>query len=459
MIETPLPPGPRGLPLLGSAHCLIKDTHLAIDRIAQQHGDVCLMRIGQIPTVVISHPAILREAFNKPEFSDRQVSRSVAALTGRQSVAATEYGELWTQIQEALQRALSQQKAGAAMSDTRIANALQQMLGKITRRAETGEPVNVFPLIDDAIWDLSFAMVFGDEPSEPSEYRSLKGALRQDTLWRLQTSTQLGLGDLIPALSFVPDPGVRKARRLREASHNTLSTLSEIVRRRHSVGQAEPSCIMEAMLEPGNALPQAAIEATCAELLVAANPMSPVLKWWLTILANRPEVQRAVREELESHAEADACLPDAADLTYTASCFDETMRYRTTAALAVPHRTTADAELGGFRIPKGAQILANIHGIHHDQRFWTEPYTYRPDRFLTQGHSTPRPEAFMPFGVGIRTCTGAQLAHQIAWTLGIQMVRLLTFSPPGNQPLSESEVFGLTVSPTDQMLEVGVNQK
>ncbi len=64
-------PGPRGLPIFGSLFSIRNDTHLAIDLIAKQYGDICSMRFGSVPTVVISHPDLLKEAFDKTELADR----------------------------------------------------------------------------------------------------------------------------------------------------------------------------------------------------------------------------------------------------------------------------------------------------------------------------------------------------------------------------------------------------
>ena len=46
-------------------HCSVFgiSPHLAIHQIAKRYGDVCLVRLGNVPTVIISHPDLLREAF------------------------------------------------------------------------------------------------------------------------------------------------------------------------------------------------------------------------------------------------------------------------------------------------------------------------------------------------------------------------------------------------------------
>ncbi len=89
----PLPPGPRELPVLGSITKIARDTHRAINEIAQQWGDVCMIRVGNIPTVIISNPKILHDAFSRPEFNDRWVSRTFEIMTERESVSMPPMGQ------------------------------------------------------------------------------------------------------------------------------------------------------------------------------------------------------------------------------------------------------------------------------------------------------------------------------------------------------------------------------
>ena len=94
----PLPPGPRGLPVLGSLPALRHDPHIALDRIAQQYGDVCLLRMGSVSVALISHPDTLREAFEKASLTSRWPTAGLTALTNGESLAIAPYGEHWLRL-------------------------------------------------------------------------------------------------------------------------------------------------------------------------------------------------------------------------------------------------------------------------------------------------------------------------------------------------------------------------
>jgi len=62
-------------------------------------------------------------------------------------------------------------------------------------------------------------------------------------------------------------------------------------------------------------------------------------------------------------------------------------------------------------IPKGAQVIPLLHAVHMDPELWPEPERFHPERFLSEdGQSVIKPDCFIPFGVGRRSCPGDTLA-------------------------------------------------
>ncbi|KAL2514388.1 Cytochrome [Forsythia ovata] len=49
-----LPPGPRGVPILGHLHMLGKNPHQDLHRIAQIHGPIMYMQFGFVPNIIVS---------------------------------------------------------------------------------------------------------------------------------------------------------------------------------------------------------------------------------------------------------------------------------------------------------------------------------------------------------------------------------------------------------------------
>lgn len=77
-----------------------------------------------------------------------------------------------------------------------------------------------------------------------------------------------------------------------------------------------------------------------------------------------PDVQRRARQELDTVVGRDR-LPslldrEAGQLPYLEAVVKETLRWNSVAPLGAPHVCTEEDQYRGYRIPKGAIIMANI---------------------------------------------------------------------------------------------------
>lgn len=80
--------------------------------------------------------------------------------------------------------------------------------------------------------------------------------------------------------------------------------------------------------------------------------------------------------------------------------------------IATIRRAKSDVELGGYQIPRGTEILVPILAVHHDQAIWgNDANEFNPGRF-SEGvaRAAKHPVGFIPFGLGVRTCIGQNLA-------------------------------------------------
>lgn len=71
----PLPPGPRGIPLLGSLPFLDPELHSYFAGLAKAYGPILSMKLGTKLAVVISSPALAREVLREQDktFANRDV--------------------------------------------------------------------------------------------------------------------------------------------------------------------------------------------------------------------------------------------------------------------------------------------------------------------------------------------------------------------------------------------------
>ena len=458
-----LPPGPRGLPVFGSLLEIRHDTHLAIDRLARRYGDICLLRFGSVPTVIISQPDLLQEAFGKTVLADRWVSEIMDTLSGQKDLVLAPYGEHWRQMQRFANRELLSARNIDNVREQHIEQVVNDLVALMAENGDAGTLVSPPVMTARSNSTLMFRSIFGQPEDATEEFEQQREALLDYINWIFGSATATNLADYIPWLKFLPNNALKEAVRQAEIGGEIIRALVEAARNRPGLDLSAPTCLVEVMLARQDAgeITEEMTWDLCMDLLIAGTDTSAqTVNWFLLLLANRPEIQAKVHEELDRVIGDDA-LPTVEDRTrlpYTFACLAESMRYRTIGPLGLPHRASEDTEIGGYLIPAGTQVLGNIYSIHHDQRYWDAPDEFIPERFLPQEDGSMPPSltspAYIPFGTGHRRCPGRRFAETTVWLHITRMLHHLRLEPPDGNPLSEDEVFGLAISPNPYSLRV-----
>lgn len=65
----------------------------------------------------------------------------------------------------------------------------------------------------------------------------------------------------------------------------------------------------------------------------------------------------------------------------------------------------------GIKIPKNTLISIQPYIIHRDPTYFSDPNTFKPERFLDKSTSPESNIAYCPFGYGQRLCVGMRFAQ------------------------------------------------
>lgn len=161
---------------------------------------------------------------------------------------------------------------------------------------------------------------------------------------------------------------------------------------------------------------------------------------------NQHAYQKATREirttfptssEIRMGSKLNAC-------SYLRACIDEAMRMSPPVGSALWREVCDGGQIIDSQyFPSGVDIGVGIYSIHHDARYFQEPFKYQPERWLVgQVGSTKESVgrargAFYPFSLGPRSCVGKGLAnHELMLTLA-RILRDFEFST------ADSKSFGV----------------
>ncbi|KAE9615785.1 putative (+)-abscisic acid 8'-hydroxylase [Lupinus albus] len=96
---------------------------------------------------------------------------------------------------------------------------------------------------------------------------------------------------------------------------------------------------------------------------------------------------------------------DTRHMPFTTRVMEETLRSASIVSFTF-REAVRDVEVEGYIIPKGWKVLPLFRTIHHSPHFFPQPYKFDPSRFQVP----PRPNTYMPFGNGVHSCPGSELA-------------------------------------------------
>lgn len=77
-----LPPGPRGVPILGFLPFLNSEFHLTLTKLSEKFGPIYQIYLGRKRVVVLNDSKLVREAFRQQVFSGRPDTELTKLLQG-----------------------------------------------------------------------------------------------------------------------------------------------------------------------------------------------------------------------------------------------------------------------------------------------------------------------------------------------------------------------------------------
>ncbi|KAJ0968503.1 hypothetical protein J5N97_025420 [Dioscorea zingiberensis] len=157
-----LPPGPRGLPLVGYLPFLCSDLHSCFADLAKIFGPVMMMKLGSRKCLILSSPEAAKEVLRHHDatFANHDITVAARIITfGGQDMAFQPYGPLWRTIRKASVRELLNART---LDSFRTLRQQEVMLMAKELRQRTRVPVAVGQLVFDTSFNVITAMLWGN---------------------------------------------------------------------------------------------------------------------------------------------------------------------------------------------------------------------------------------------------------------------------------------------------------
>lgn len=200
-----------------------------------------------------------------------------------------------------------------------------------------------------------------------------------------------------------------------KAREKLREILSRIIEERRTMVVPAHKGLLEVLMrsqdENGQTLNEDQIVDNIIGVLFAAHDTTgSVLTWIVKYLTEHPQILDAVTDEQEAIKQAkqdgeSLTWADTRKMVLTSRVIHETLRVASILSFTF-REAVKDVEYKGYLIPKGWKVMPLFRNIHHNPDFFPDPQTFDPSRF----ERPPKRNTFLPFGGGIHSCPGNELA-------------------------------------------------
>jgi len=215
-------------------------------------------------------------------------------------------------------------------------------------------------------------------------------------------------------------------------SHKTQVILNKavesVVERAHSrykhrkEASTKPKCLLELLFEAKDTDPASQNrslshkemqEETKTFLVAGHETTSTLCVFSIYCLIQHPEKQRLVLEDIVMHAPKDGqiTLESLENMNYFKAFLKEVLRLYPPVGMVV--RSTGEwVNLLGENLPPHTRITIPIYLLHRNPKYWTEPESFKPERWLNSNENDRKHHhfAYLPFSAGSRNCIGQRFA-------------------------------------------------
>ncbi|MCE7987990.1 MAG: cytochrome P450 [Caldilinea sp. CFX5] len=430
MTHNQTPPGPRTWPPLRLLFQMQRDPLTFFERLARNYGDIAYVQVGPRQIYMLNHPDFVQDVLVT---HDRKFRKSQALQRARQVLGdglLTSEGDYHLHQRRLIQPLFHRRQ---------IATYAESM---VNHTALLSDPAAPHHWQDGATLDIHSEMmkltlvIVGEtlfNQSLTDEASAVGAAMDVFSGGFRRLMSPIG-----PLLDRLPFPETRRLRQSRAVLDRIVANLIA-ERRKQRDGNDLLSLLLTAH-EAGHdeqPMTDTQVRDEVLTLLLAGHETTAnalTFAWWL--LAQHPAAAAKLYTEVDQVLQGR--LPTANDLEtlcYTRMVFNEALRLYPPAWI-IGRQALADHDIGGYTIPVGASIMLSPWVMHHDARYYPDPYRFDPERWTPAAQAARPKYSFFGFGAGSRVCIGEHFAWMEGTLILATLAQQWQVQPVMSEPLA-----------------------
>ncbi|CAN1352200.1 Desmethyl-deoxy-podophyllotoxin synthase [Linum perenne] len=460
-----LPPAPRKLPYIGHIHHFIttaQPPHRRLRQLAEKHGDVIQMDLGEIPHVIVSSAEAAKQVMRTHDISFAQRPfhpHQAKVMYGGINLIHAPYGDYWRQLRRIATLELLTARRVESLRRVReveVLNLVRDISDHADISGHSGSAIDLSKKLFNMTYCIISRAVFGDVSGEQEEFIKVAEEM-------VLHGGGFGISFLFPSSKVVQK--MFGMQEWLDRMHEGVDRLAGSIIRQHrekraALMKAETEDLLDVLLNLqedettlGFNLSNDCIKAFMLDLFLAGSETpSALIEWTMSEMMKHPKVLHKAQSEVRKMFASQGRVDEAKiqELDYFRMVIKETLRLHTPAPLVLPRECREECQIGGYDIPLKTAVVVNVWAIARDPRYWgADAEQFRPERFADTSVSYKGGDfEFLPFGAGKRMCPGMGFGLAAA---ELSLVNLLFHFdwklPLGVEPekLNMDELFGITI--------------
>ncbi|KAH9049218.1 cytochrome P450 [Lactarius deliciosus] len=414
--RSPLPPGPRGYPLIGNIFDMPSSREWeTFTEWGRKYGPITYFHMAGEHFVLLNSLETTLEMLEAKSsiYSDRPVFPMLGETMGwDRGLVLSHYGERFRAFRRLVHRFMGTRTTVSHHHDT-VTRHTHRFLQRLL-----DAPEKFIEHLRGTAGSVVLDLIYGYQVKERDDEIVHIAEVASLEFSRAATPGAF-LVDSLPFLRHVPEwfPGAgwkKLGREWRADTYKVVDTPFEYTQQRRAAGLSGTSFV-DAYSNDGMSENDADILKWGAASIYfgGSDTMVSSTSSFFLAMTLYPDVMKKAQVELDAVVGPHR-LPTFADwenLPYLNAVLKEVLRWAPVTPFGGHHRLMEDDVQDGFLIPAGSAIVVNMWGLLHDEKIYSHPMIFDPERFITTEKRAAEldPHRIL-FGYGRRSCPGMHLA-------------------------------------------------
>ncbi len=410
----------NGLPFIGLAIPIIRDSLGTVMEHSRLDGDVIAVKIMGQRTLLLNHPDLVRHVLLDNHKNYRKSDAYIRFESAIGLGLLTSNGEKWRRDRPKVQPMFSRERISHDYFDV-VNDVSEKYKNKWLKLTEHGSAdINITEEMARITTEVILKSIFGKDIDDKTVH-DLHAAYSVliDYLKNIRVFPKIDLRKYLCFPSYF---------RFRDAVRYIDAQLLQLVDRYKKQGLHDPknflALLMKAQQENPEYFTDKDIRDHAVSMVFAGFESTSIMMQWIWYaLDDHTDIKQKLREDVVRHA---PCLaqPDSMALTYEmlqqmnflSAVIKETMRIYPPFWLS-GRQAIEDDSFGELKVPAGTVITIPHIAMHRNPKWWSDPNSFIPERFMGDAEKAIDPGVYFPFSLGPRKCSGHSFVDMEARTI------------------------------------------